>query len=65
MLKVNQNLKVRVFNEGENVFEGTVADFLDINQYDEETIEFVNGLQGKLIYEDSFLHSGDWKIEIM
>jgi hypothetical protein len=63
MLKLIADLQVRVFNDGENVFEGSVKEFIEINQYDEDTIDFVNGLEDKQEYKRDFVHSGEWKIE--
>ncbi len=61
-IKVEMDLKVRVFNDGENVFEGTVKEFLEINQYDGATIEIVNGLDGKQSHKEYEI-SGEWLIE--
>jgi hypothetical protein len=63
MLKLSADLQVRVFNDGENVFEGVVKDFIEINEYDEDTIDFVNGLESKEEYKRDFVHSGEWIIE--
>jgi hypothetical protein len=63
LLKVNEELNVRVWNDGERVFEGTVKDFVEINQYDEETIDFVNELENNKEFEQVFAHSGEWRIK--
>jgi hypothetical protein len=59
----NEQLKVRVFNDGEKVFEGTLKEFVYINEYDEETMDFVHELAGRNSYEQEFFHSGHWRIE--
>ena len=63
-IKVEMDLKVRVFNDGENVFEGTVKEFLEINQYEGATIEIVNGLEDKQSHKEYEI-SGEWVIERM
>jgi hypothetical protein len=60
---VDEKTNVRVSNDGKVVFEGVLKDFVYINEFDEETIEFVNGLLNKDSHEQQFFHSGDWKIE--
>jgi hypothetical protein len=62
---VDMELMVRVFNDDENVFEGTIKKFLEINQYDGATIDFVNGLEGKESREEVMFPSGHWKIDRM
>lgn len=64
-IKVDMELMVRVFNDGENVYEGAVKEFLEVNQYDGATIDFVNGLEGKESHEEMIFHSGHWKIDRM
>lgn len=63
-IKVDMELMVRVFNDGENVYEGTVKGFLEINQYDGATIDIVNGLEGKQSHKEYEI-SGEWVIERM
>jgi hypothetical protein len=60
-IKVEMDLKVRVFNDGENVFEGIVKEFLEINQYDGSAIDIVNGLDGKSMHKEYEI-SGEWVI---
>lgn len=62
-IKVDMDLKVKVYNDDEFVFEGTVGEFLEVNEYDGATIDFVNELTQKQKHEEDFVHSGVWVIE--
>lgn len=56
-------MDIRVYNDGQLVYTGSVTQFLEDNQYDEDTVEMVGELKEKAIVECDFYHSGNWRIE--
>ncbi len=62
-IKVDMNLKIKAYNDGEFVWEGTVSEFLEVNEYDGATVAHINELAFKDSHEEDFMHSGVWVIE--
>lgn len=55
-------MKIRVYNNGENVFVGPLEDFLRDNDNDEDLIGICSELESKDEIEFC-MFSGDWRIE--
>jgi hypothetical protein len=56
-------MNVKVFNDGEEVFCGSLAQFLDDNDNEEWLTEECEKLKNQNYVEMSLFHSGEWRIE--
>ncbi len=60
---VIDNLKIKVFNDEDFVFEGTVKQLVELNEYDTETIDMCERLRENNVVNYNHLHSGHWRVE--